>query len=558
MGVLIRGSQENFNPQIHTEANSLTFKMQKSFAVKKKTLDLFSRYTAFQSFMYASGRFNVGANAGRVKKAGAAGEIADNAYRIAYQGALLMPAYMYGAAQIGSIFDAGNSSPDMSAVVGVTYTNGLTDSTVVTNVRGSVAIKHDPELQIFGDKFNPNDSIILGNGEGMLFIITDHPRRSSDNTHYVLDGKFVGAATLFNEDHFEEDEVATEGGNYFGEGSLRGWQRYRRTQWRINYSSIHRTTVTMTGSAKRQKVANIENNETGVKLWEYQAVLDADEIHHLMNELALRFSRLSMDPSDHTWFENYGKNKLTNTGFITESGLQAPIIGDGWIPQIEDNLTVDYDVNSGITIAQLQAMMMVLAQRSPAGSSGNEFLIITDTLGAMTVDNVLKKAIGFGNPAAGTTAVLGSNIINIRTGQTAELGFQMTTYHYLGNKISVVQDEIFNNPALMPTNGGVTGKGHMYVLNVSPVDGCPNFEMMAGMGREFIRKYENGMVSFQDNPGSVASSGFDGCSIHTLSELLPIVYDVRSCGIFRSTTKFNGGALSGNAALQGGATQFMY
>lgn len=563
MGILLRGTKENFNPQIHTEANSLTSNMQKYMAVRTKSLDLFARYTKFTSFMYASGRYNAGKQNGNVRKAQSNGEgLMDNAYRIQYDGALILPAVSFGAAQIGSFFDSGNSQPDMTEVAGVAYTNGVSEATVQTNTVGSIAIKHDPEAEIYGDKFNPNDSIVLDSGLGLVFIITSHPRRSVDNTHYVLDGKFVGEVGLFKEDHLDEDNVFTEGGDYFGEGSLRGWQRYNRNKWRINYTSIHRSTVTMTGSAKKQKIQWVANSgDPAKRMWEYDAILKNDQLFHVKNELALRFSRISMDPTDHTWFENYGKNKLTLNGFTAESGLAAPILGNGWIPEIQDNFTIDYDPNTGLAVGLLESMLMVLGQRSPKGSSGNEFVGIGDKIGHRAIDATFKKLIGFGNnaisPESGTIT---NNIVNISTGKDNELGFSITKYYYLGNWFTFIEDELFNNPGLFPTNGGVTGTGNIYILNCSDVDGVSNFEMLARSGREFKRKYENGMHSFDESQdaGSVASSGFDGCAVHSLAEMMAILYDVRSCGILRASTKFNGGALAGNAAIANGAAQFLF
>lgn len=562
MSILMRGTKENFNPQIHTEANSLTSQMNKHFEVRKKSMDLYSRYTKFTSFMFVTNRVNGGAKSGKVLSA-AKDTLMDNAYRIAYEGALLLPAYSMGSAQIGSWFQAGNSAPDMGAVVGVTYTNGLTAGTVTTDVSGSIAIEHDPSSEIYGDKFNPNDSIVLGQGLGLLFIIQQHPRRSVDGSHYVLDGKFVGNPSEFKEEHLAQGEVMTEGGNYFGEGSLRGWQRYSRSKWRINYSSIHRSTITMTGSAKKQKVAWIVNQETNSKMWEYEEILKNDKVFHIQNELALRYSRISMDATDHSWFENYGRNKLTLTGFKAESGLAAPILGDGWIPQIQDNLTVDYDPNAGLSHLVLESLMMMLGQRSPVGSSGNTFVGVGDNIGHMVIDNAFKKLIGFGNNGVNTASgVATDNVVDINTYQDNKLGFKITNYYYLDNTFVFIQDDLFNNPGLFNTSGGVTGTGHIYILNTSSVDGVSNFELLARSGRNMVRKYENGMHSFDEgmDNSSLASSGFDGCSIHTLSELMPILYDVRSCAILRATTKFNGGGLAGNAAVQGQyqATKFLY
>ena len=560
MSILMRGTVENFNPQIHTEANSLTSKMNKHFEVRKKSMDLFSRFTKFTSFMFASGRSNGGANTGKVV---ASKEISDNAFRIAYDGALLLPAYSTGGAQIGSWFDAGNSQPDMSAVVKVTYTNSLTVATVKTDVAGSIAIEHDPDNEIYGDKFNPNDSIVLGQGLGILFIIQQTPRRSVDGSHYVLDGKFVGDASTFKAEYLAKGEVMTEGGNYFGEGSLRGWQRYNRNKWRINYSSIHRASMTMTGSAKKQKVAWIVNPETQARMWEYNEVLNQDRLFHQANELALRYSRISMDATNHSWFENYGANKLTITGFKAESGLAAPILGDGWIPQIQENLTIDYDPNAGLNYLALESLMMILGQRSPVGSAGNHFVGIGDTIGHSVIDAAFKKLIGFGNPGSNpSSGVMTSNIVNITTGADNKIGFEITNYYYLGNKFTFIQDDIFNNPGLFNTNGGVTGTGNIYVLNCSSVDGVSNFELLARSGRQLKRKYENGMHSFNEamENSDLASSGFDGCSVHTLSELLPVLYDVRSCAIIKATTKYNGGALSALPITQGlhQAAKFMY
>lgn len=560
MSILMRGTRENFNPQIHTEANSLTSKMAKHFEVRRKSMDLFSRYTKFTSFMYASNRMNGGANSGKVV---ADKEISDNAFRVMYEGALLLPAYATGAAQIGSWFDAGNSQPNMGAMVNVTYTNGLTSSTVVTDVSGSIAIQHDPINEIYGDKFNPNDSIILGQGLGILFIIQQHPRRSVDGSHFVLDGKFVGTSNLFKAEYLADGQVMTEGGNYFGEGSLRGWQRYSRSKWRINYSSIHRMTITMTGSAKKQKIAWIVNPDNGSKLWEYDEVLKNDKIYHMQNELALRYSRISMDATDHSWFENYGRNKLTLSGFKAESGLASPILGDGWIPQIQENLTIDYDPNAGLSHLVLESLMMILGQRSPIGSSGNTFVGVGDGIGAAVIDAAFKKLIGYGNHIVNSASgTMSENIVDIKTGQDNKIGFKIMNYFYLDNNFIFIQDEMLNNPGLFNTSGGVTGTGNIYVLNASTVDGVSNFELLARSGRQMKRKYENGMHSFSESHenSDLASSGFDGCSVHTLSEMLPVLYDVRSCAILKATTKYNGGALSAHPIASGTeqAAKFLY
>lgn len=547
MGMLLRGTEDNFNPQIWNESNSLTVQMKKHFEVRKKSLQLFDKYSKFTSFMYLTNRVNGGIRAGKVKSNKS---ISDNAYRIHYEGADILPAYSFGAVQIGSPFQPGVPNPDMTAIAGVTYTNGLDASSVETDTPISFAVKHEPENEIYGDKFNPNDSITLDYGLGIVVIITSQPRLASTGDHYVVDGKTVGPAALFDESFFAADVVLGESGNYHGEGSLRGYQRSSKSKWRINYSSIHRYSLTMTGSAMAQKVTPIINEENGSKMWEFSEVLRAEKIFHMMNELALRYSRNSMDVSTHKWFENYGKNQLTLTGFKMESGMTAPIMGDGWIPQIQDNATFSYDPNSELSYMMVEAIMNVLAQRSPAGTNGNTFLFVTDRIGFQTLDRSFKKLIGYGNPAVSTAAVATDVVSNVMRGKENKLGFTVNRYEHLGNDMVVMEDSLLNHPGLNPVNGGMVGTGNIYILNTSPVDGVSNMEVIARTGRDMIKAYIDGLTSLRPSgQGVFSSSGFDGARVDMLSELLPVIYDAKSCGILKASESYNGGALAGSAFL---------
>ena len=555
MGQLLRGPQERFNPQIHTEANSLTTLMKKSFAIKKKTFDLFTRYNKFQSWFYYSGRVNQGATKGKVMRA--SNEINDNAYRIAYEGMNILPAYSFGAAHFGAWFDAADPYPDMTGN-GITYA-GVTAGTIATNTLGSISVQHDPANGIFGDKFNPNDKIALGAGLGINFIITRRGRLASTGDHYVYDGKTIGPQALYDATHLASGKVLTESGSAFGEGSLKGYQRTNRNKWRINYSFITRYSLTMTGSAKKQKVATIYNDEKpDGKMWDFAEVLRGEEIFRMMNELGLRYNRTSMNPATHAWFENYGTNNLTVDGFQAESGIEAPIIGNGWIPEIEDNATFDYNPNSGLSHLLIQAITNVLATRSPGGNSNNVFLSVTDRVGRVAFDDGMKKLMQYDVNSATSGA---SNIVyNVADGQKVKLGFEVEEYYYLGNRFIVLEDELLNHPGLFDTNGGLVGTGHIFILNTTPIDGVPNFEILSRTGRDFIKKYVNGLHSFDNSQeqSSVASSGFDGAQLHMLSEQMAVLYDVRSCGILKATNIWAGGALNGTTIAGEKANVFTF
>lgn len=546
MGVLLRGPQERFNPQIHTEDNSLTTLMKKDFAVAKKTFDLFKKYNKFQSWMYYSGRVNQGIQKGKMFKASR--ELNDNAYRIHYEGMDILPAYSFGGAVFGALFDANNPTPNMTG-------NGVTNAgtinggftNVATNTLCSISVKHEPANGIFGDKFNPNDRITLNAGLGITIIFTREGRLSSTGDHYVYDGKTVGPAALFATSHLAADNVFTEAGSAFGEGSLKGYQRTARNKWKINYSFITRYSLTMTGSAKKQKIAWIYNSDkpgNQKEAWDFAEVLRGEKIFRMMNELALRNSRISMDPATHAWFENYGTNNLTVDGFKPESGIAAPKIGNGWIPEIEENATFDYNPNNGLSHKVIESLTNILATRSPEGNSGNTFIAVTDRIGRTAFDAGMKKLIQY-DQAEGNGG-LTNMVYDINAAQDVSLGFEVKKYYYLGNWFILIEDELLNHPGLYPTNGGLVGTGNIYVLNATPVDGVPNFEVLSRSGRAYKKKNVDGMHSFDSkaDASNQAASGFDGCTCHMLSDLMAVVYDTRSCGILRSSAAWNGGALS--------------
>ena len=563
MGTLLRGISERFNPQIHTEDKSLTVNMAKHFEIKNKTFDLFASKNKFISWLYATGRVNMGAQAGMVMKA--RNVIHDNAFRIAYKGSIFIPAYSWGKVHFSTTLAEVTAITDMTASgAGVTYGTGVAAAgDIIHDVFGALAVEHTPASNIFGDKFNEGDVISLGAYEGTNLIVMGTPVKAGSGDHYVVYVKVNGKTGLFDAAHIAAGELLAEAGNRFGEGSEKGYQRERRTKWRINYSFISRATLTMTGSALNQKVAMIYNSETGATMWELEAVMDLREKHAVDMEMGARHSRMSMDPSTHAWYENYGTNLLTLNGFTAAYGIVAPVIGDGWIPQLEDSLTISYDPNADLDIEMLELFVTILAQRAPNGSTGNTFVIIGDKLAHIRVDKALKSLIGFRDKSAANSNTYLNNtntVINVRTGQSNKVGFTVDKYHYLENDIVFIEDELSNHPAFAPQNGGIIGTGTMYVLNASMVNGVSNIDLLARSSRELRAKYIDGMHSLDPKrDGSpVAFSGFDGGRFDLLSEVLPIIYSTESCGIIRASAKFAGGALSGEAVASERATVWHY
>ena len=552
--MLFKSLSETFNPQIHTEELSLVSQMDKMPEVHRGVLSRFEKYTKLSSFLTNTGRVDGGVSTGLIRRP--KDELHDNAYRVKYKGLNIMPAYAMG----GIVFGQWHPTDDMTAVTAPSYTNGTSATTIVTNTLFSIPIKHDPTNNIYGDKFNPQDTIELGNGLGIELLIT-RVRRASTNDHYILDGKTVGPAKDWKPEHVAEDEVMLEGGNRFGEGSLRGFQRERSHYWEIFYSFISRYTLSFTGNALDQRQVvwtdvdpmGARKGKDGTGLWQFEKEWEADELFAIFLELGLRHSASSMDPSSHSWFEKSGTNLLTSAGFSPEAGMFPPRTSDGWLRQIKDTIDLSYDPNVGLDPLMLEAVVTILAANGPGGSQGNEFVIMGDMIGYVNWDKAMKKAM-VGATAGQQGAIGTTNVVfNIDERREVELGFNVTKYHYLGNEFTFLLDELSNHPGLAPRNGGLPGTGNLYILNVTLIEGnVSNFELFArGRGRFFKKKYVDGMHSLdagRDN-GMFASSGFDGAFVHYLSELFPVVYFKNTCAVIRASAKYTGGVLSGNPGL---------
>ena len=296
MSQIFREQSEKFNPQIHTEEFSLTVNMNKHFEVKKKTFDLFANKNKFISWLYATGRVNMGVNNNKVMSARES--ISDNAYRVQYRGSLFTPSYSTGDVQFGDLKADGTAMAG-----GIVYGTGVAAAAdIIHNVIGTIAVTHDFANNIDGSKYNEGDVIALGAYTGARFIVMGKPFKNDAGDAYYVNFKVNSKTGLFKEADVAADELLSEAGNRFGEGSNRGYQRERRNLWKINYSFISRASLTITGSALNQQVAIISNPETGAKMWEFEAVLDLRERHQINLELGARHSRTSMDSSSHAWY----------------------------------------------------------------------------------------------------------------------------------------------------------------------------------------------------------------------------------------------------------------
>lgn len=559
--MLFKSASETFNPQIHTEELSLTTQMDKDMAVHNRVISRYERYCKLTSWLFHSGRINGGARTGWIKRGTSADrQISDNAYRVQLRSLNIKPAYSFGAATFGAWFDANNAAPDMTAN-GITYTGGVTSTTIVTDTFGSLAIKHDPANEIFGDKYNPGDKITLDGGLGIDLWI-QRIRRASTGDHFIVDFKTIGQPALYDEDFIAEDVVLMDGGNLYGEGSMHGYQRFNTTYWKIYYSLISRYTLSFTGNSLDQKrviwtdktIDGARSGRNGQGLWQYEQEWLADEYFAIALELGCRFANSSMDPSTHQWFENSGKNLLTMAGMSPELGKLPPRQGEGWIKQFLGTLDFSYDVNAGLSPYLLEGILNILATQSPVGQSGNTIIAIGDALARENWDKGMKQILGHNVSGASTLdASHTSNIVyDINSGRKVEVGFEVTVHHHLGNKCIFMSDELFSHPGLNKRAGGLVGSGNIYFINASITeDGISNFELFSrGKGRFYKKKYVDGMHSLDASrdASNFAATGFDGAFVHYLSDIFPIVYFEDTSCVLRGEGTYNGGGLAGVGA----------
>lgn len=564
MGQLMQGQQETYNPQIHTEALSLSVNQQKDNAIHKATINRFSRFSQFTSILFLTDRVNNGAKKGRkIKKADVAGELYDNAYRVKYEGLEVMPLIATGNVCIGAFYP----SDDMTEVVGVTYASGqpvTSADKVKTDTLVSFSAQHNPDNNIWGDKLNPNDKIGLGHGLDGVEVIIINQRRGATGDHYIYDGKFIVEdveSSGFQEESFDKDEVLLETGNLFGEGSTSGFMRSTRSWWEIFYSHKSRYTLRFTGDSLRQRKCNWvhptiknANANTPGAYWEFEEEERADRLFAMFNELSLRYNVSTMKTSGpnfaHQWFETAGQNQLTNSHFAPHSGITAPASGDGFITSIKDTIDMGYNPNEGLDPVDLQTTMNLLAENSPLGSTDNLFVILGDRIAHQAFYECMERLLGLRVSMSGGgngTSVLATNVMYDGNQIPQTLGFNVEQYIYMGNKIVFVEDTLLSNPGLFGKNGGLTGHGDLYIFNISSMpDGTSMFELFSGAkGRFFIRKYVDGLHSLGEET-SKAASGFDGAVEHYFSELMGVNYFSNCSGIIRATEKFRGRVSSAN------------
>jgi len=173
--------------------------------------------------------------------------------------------------------------------------------------------------------------------------------------------------------------------------------------------------------------------------------------------------------------------------------------------------------------------------------TGNEFVCFTGMAGMVQFQKAMKAFVGNGVANAGSA---GSMMVD-KAGQDVAVGVNFTTYHVLGNKLTVVHNPCFDDPNIAALTSGVGNfdsaelSALMVFMDMSVQDGVANVELIAkgaeGYNRNYVKKYVPGMINPNDPSSLMAANGNDTFECHILSESGVIIRNPLSCGILKPT-----------------------
>jgi len=483
-----------FDENIMTDKNSLVANLNKLPALSRKIIDLYSQHT-ITWLTEKTSRF-------------ASEELKDQSFRWKITTQITKPTILTGEAFAASI--NGSGGVDIGAALDPTAL--VVDSVFAFNAH------HDHSQGQYGTELHPNDMVRLQSGA--TAIILNHPVDKTGKAQYAA--KFIGGDSVAAD--FADGAIVGFIGSAFGEGSLGGFMSNQYSDWYISYTTINRAATKITATA----ATNVEwiTDGEGYALWYFQQEKVNDKKFFRGVELQRRYSRSSMDPSQQNDIMGAsGKNNLTLSGFHANNGsISAPQVGDGLYAQFEDANSHGYEGSTGLVVEQLRQFIAILAQKAiGGGNSKKEWLVLAGMIGMIEFQKIMEKLVVSASP--------GGSYTDLATGRDMALGTNFTTYYYLGHKITMVYDETLDDPSLHRSQGGLTGNGDLIFLDFSTQDGVANIEMKSAYKRSFIKKYLNGMHSYNNKTEAYAVSGYDGAGSEILSESAMVLRVPQSSGM---------------------------
>lgn len=318
-----------------------------------------------------------------------------------------------------------------------------------------------------------------------------------------------------------------------------------------NWMTINRKKCTISGKDATD-VSWIENN--GQKLWYFskeQQMMDEfmyeQELQrwygkHNINSTLTDLTSYATAPTDifnATVAGEYADGSST-IGTTTLAAEGAQRMGDGVLAQISSSNQASYA--AGTLTEDIITEFIGKISLNAQGAEGNEWVVFTGTEGRIAFHRAMKDLI-----VAPAGAMTGGSMKDVKAGSDVSLGANFTSYHALGNKITIAYCPVFDDPHMHSTSGGTNSFGDtrlkesmkMVFMDFGATSGVSNVELITkgagGINRSLVKKYIGGMVNPYDNKSMMAANGDDRFQCHVLSESGIIVRNPLSCGILSAS-----------------------
>jgi len=421
-----------------------------------------------------------------------------------------------------------------------------THGTDATNGAGGAAAAGS---KITGTKFEASS----GGGAEDQFNLYDVVRYPSGGTALVVVGASSNAYTLeaitaITAADNSVGSVVGRIGSAFPAGSTGSevGENFAYPDTYKNWMTINRKKCTITGKDATD-VSWIENN--GQSLWYFTKEQQMMDQFMYEQELQRWYGQTSVA----TAATNYS---ATNTDIISEAvtGTYADgstrathttangalTIGDGVLAQISSSNQASY--SAGTLTEDIITEFIGKISLNAQGAEGNEWVVFTGTEGRIAFHKAMKDLI-----VAPSGAMTGGSMKDIKAGSDVSLGGNFTSYHALGNKITIAYCPVFDDAHVHGDTAGTNSFGNarlkesmkMVFMDFGTTSGVSNVELITkganGINRSLVKKYVGGMVNPYDTKSMMAANGDDRFQCHVLSESGIIVRNPLSCGILSAS-----------------------
>jgi len=438
--------------------------------------------------------------------------LADNSYEWKVLGRLNKPLVAAGGGEAAP--DSGGSSGTYSA----SHTTSAANELFYIKFKSKASTGHYVLA-------NRNDVVRFNSGCTALVISVGAVSSDEQEIKFRQIGETNLAAT-----DYDADVVAGTISSAFAEasaGSTVGQTQVYPDTYK-NWLTISRKKKKVTGS-QLSDVTWIENN--GQALWYFTA--EELMIQEFMYQLELaRWYGVKSDGLGDT-VTAPGANTASTLTDADGTVLQT---GDGILAQIEGSNDGDY---AGSLTEEALIDYMANLSKNATTAEGMEYVVMTGTEGRKQFHRAMKELMVGSQVVSSTNRGQGggATMFDAKSGQDVELGVNFTSYHALGNKITMAYCPAFDDPNL---HANANEGGKMVFLDFSTVGDGSNIELVAkgaeGYNRNYIRKYVPGMVNPYDFNGMMAANGDDSFECHVMSESGIIVRNPLSCGILTKTS----------------------